>query len=268
MKSKGEITVFLALMLSVLSVFISALTKSVKGYVSKSEALYAVDCAIRSCFAEYNRELFERYHILLIDTSYKAMDNGIQRTEDHFRSYLDYSLTENEVDDVSVSQCMDAAASGGEYLYDTAVYTARKSGGIDDRLSGTGDDAYFLTYILDVCGMQDSPSGGSCRTGEIEYILYGCADDEENIAMALSGYEEGRELSYDDFLCRCLEEEDIGSVRKRFAELVTEYMRMNGSPGFDLSKCYYAMTFTAGLKGRSCGDYSITRDYSYAVPDA
>lgn len=73
---RGGITVFLTLILSVLSGFIIALTGLTKRYIAKSEAVYAVDNAVRSCFAEYNRELFDRYHILLIDSSYKGYEKG------------------------------------------------------------------------------------------------------------------------------------------------------------------------------------------------
>ena len=103
MKQRGEITIFLVLVLSLISAFIIRLSGPERRYVSGSEAVYAVDNALRSCFAEYNRELFEKYHILLIDSSFMSPEGGIDRIEDHFSMYLTNSIVANEICDVSVS---------------------------------------------------------------------------------------------------------------------------------------------------------------------
>ena len=102
-KRKGEITVFLTLILTVIVGFYLSLSSLAQRYVAKSEATYALECAVRSCFAEYNRELFEKYHILLIDSSFMSPEGGIDRIEDHFSMYLTNSLVANEICDVSVS---------------------------------------------------------------------------------------------------------------------------------------------------------------------
>lgn len=102
MKKRGEITVFLALILSVISAFILLLIQHVRTYVYRSEIVCAVDNAVRSCFAEYNKELFDRFGILLIDSSYKGPEGGIDNVEDHFSMYLTESLSTGEVYEVSI----------------------------------------------------------------------------------------------------------------------------------------------------------------------
>ncbi len=102
MKKRGVITVFLTLMLSMIALFILMLARYARIYIARGEAEYAFDNAVRSCFAEYNRELFERFDILLIDSSYKGEEGGLDRIEDHFSTYLSESLTSDELCEVSV----------------------------------------------------------------------------------------------------------------------------------------------------------------------
>ena len=103
MKRKGSITVFLTLMLTVLASFVTVLATDAQRLVCRSEAAYAMDCAIRSVFAEYDRDIYETSGILLIDSFYRSDEGGIDRIRDHFSMYLTESLTANELVDVSVS---------------------------------------------------------------------------------------------------------------------------------------------------------------------
>ena len=255
-KHKGGITVFLTLILASLSGFIIALTGLTNRYVAKSEAVYAVDNAVRSCFAEYNRELFDRYHILLIDSSYKGIDNGQDRIADHFALYMENGISKNELCYVQISDSGNVAENNYEYLYESGVRYAKEVTGIDDRLLGADDDAFFLTYLLDVC----------TDDGDIEYLLYGFDSCDENIRLAADDYEnreEGGEMTYDSYLCKRLESEGILLLRRRFAELLSDYMRGAGSPGFDPEECFHSVTFKAVLSSRNIGEYSVEREYAY-----
>ena len=98
--------------------------------------------------------------------------------------------------------------------------------------------------------------------------MYGFDDDDENISRAVSDFESYEELSqedhvYEEYLADSLEKEGSLLLRRRFGDLVTEYMRENGSPGFDLEKCYYSLRFVAGITTGTFGEYSLMRDYAY-----
>lgn len=258
MRQHGEITVFLALMLSVLSAFILLLVQNVRTFIAKSEMIYAVDNAVRSCFAEYNRELFDRFHILLIDSTYKGYEGGTDNITEHFSMYLESCLTKSTVVNTDIS----GKCAGAGSMYDEAVRYAAEKTGIDPRLSGSGDDALFLSYILNVCGNDAIPCRDSYRRGETEYLLYGYVSDDENIRWAHLDMTEEGEDSYEEYLAGRLEEEDITVIRNRFSELVTEYMKENGSPGFDPDECFGELSFSADVASNG-RDYRFTREYAY-----
>jgi hypothetical protein len=142
--------------------------------------------AVRSCFGEYNKAVFQKFHILLIDSSYKGQEGGCDAVADHFFTYLENSMTAGRLQSVHI----DATSVSDDYLYDAAKRYERENIGIDDRVS---DDMYYL---------------------------------------------EG------------------------FKQIVTDYARQNGSPGFDLTKCYTGIIFYAELSD-SKGEYSLTRKFSY-----
>ena len=263
MKRKGSVTIFLALMLSVISAFVFVLVSSVRTCVAKCESASATDLAIRSCFAEYNRELFDRFHILLIDSSYKGEENGIDRVAGHFSTYLKSSISGSELMNMNVTSGQDEPDANMDYMYRSAVCYAKKKLTADTGLSEENDEAYFITYLLDVFGNATDPSEGSSRDGELEYILYGFEDDEENIRLAVADHEENEDISYEDYLISRLEDEGSILLRRRFADLVSEYLRQNGSPGFDLDTCYFNLGFEADFRCGTLGDYSITRKYAY-----
>ncbi len=265
MRRKGEISVFLTLLLTVISGFIITLVTYAKGYVSKCEATLAMDSAIRSCFAEYNKKMFEKYHILLIDSSYKSAENGSGRTLEHFSVYLNNSISKSIVCDTRITGISRVSEDDCEYIYRQAAEYERKKTGTDADRIYEDDAGYFYDYLREVSGYYGNPGEGSVREGELEYLIFGADSDRDNIDQALSGYEDIREsegISYGEYLIRKLEAEDTDVLKQRFLGLIEENIRENGSPGFDISECYYSMTFMAELES-SAGEYSITRTYGY-----
>ena len=89
---KGEITIFLALSLTIICGFILAILESARVAVIRMEIEIAMDMGIQSIFAEYNRELLERYDLFFIDTSYGEQLPSIEALKSHFGTYVQYNL--------------------------------------------------------------------------------------------------------------------------------------------------------------------------------
>lgn len=271
MKRRGEIAVFLALLLSVLSAFLVALTANVRKQLEKGEAIIAMDAAIRSCFAEYNKVFYEKYHIYLIDTSFKEDTGGLDRLVEHFEVYMQANMSDVMLCETDISNEKNAYENNSEYLYSMAVDYAIKENIFDDRVESVGEDGRFISYLESVCGNCEDYDRDSERIGETEYLLYGFSEDIDNIELAREDYEKYLEIinenedvpTYEEFLIKKLSNEGILSLRRRFGELVTEYMRQNGSPGFLLDECYGYFSVCATVKGSNKREYTVTRDYGY-----
>ena len=278
MKLRGEIAVFLALLLSVLSAFVVALAANVRKQLEKGEAIMATDAAIRSCFAEYNKVFYEKYHIYLIDTSYKEENGGPDKLKKHFEVYMQSNMADVMLCETEIFDKEDAYYNSSEYLYNMAVNYALDENILDKRVDrGNDEENRFVSYLESVCGNYEDYDNDELRIGEIEYLLYGFSEDGDNIRYATEDFrqycesafmtEDEGELSYEDYLISRLSEEGILSLRRRFGELVTEYMRQNGSPGFALEKCYGRFSVYAAVKGKNNKEYTITRDYGYEYCD-
>lgn len=91
-KKKGEITVFLSLILvPVLGIIIGAF-ESAKVHSGKLQALALSELALNSAFSEYSIDIFESYGFLCVDTEYRGEDGGNNSFSDHISSYILESL--------------------------------------------------------------------------------------------------------------------------------------------------------------------------------
>ncbi|MCR5508902.1 MAG: DUF5702 domain-containing protein [Lachnospiraceae bacterium] len=100
---RGEVTVFLALIISLLSGLILVLTESARLQLIRMNTEALMDIGLSSCFGEYDVYLFNRYDLLFIDSSYRgSAEVGISSVINHLSRYIsantDYSGTDAEAD--------------------------------------------------------------------------------------------------------------------------------------------------------------------------
>lgn len=106
MNNKGRITVFLSLLtVSMLLLGLTAL--EITGiYTDRAKVTEAAKGAMESLKADYNVDLFEQYHLLLLDRTYAGAGEGA--IEERVEDYLDYTLNQEEkteftIDEVAVT---------------------------------------------------------------------------------------------------------------------------------------------------------------------
>lgn len=89
---RGQITVFLSLILClVLSVLLAGI-ESARTAGMRMKLENAMDMGLDSVFAEYHRELLQRYDLYFIDTSYGNGNASPFYTGEHLREYMAYNL--------------------------------------------------------------------------------------------------------------------------------------------------------------------------------
>lgn len=94
MNNKGQISVFLSLLMSGLSVLTLFSLGMVQGELARSRAEISVDGGMQHIFADYQGAMFRQYHLLFLDRTYGSESEAA--LEAKLETYLDYTL--NPVD--------------------------------------------------------------------------------------------------------------------------------------------------------------------------
>lgn len=157
-KKSGEITVFLALILIVLLSFIFVLIKSAKLSFVRTRIEGSADIAMVSSFSEYNKILFERYHLLFIDTTYKGVfDGGNDSFKEHFDQYFERNLYGDsnktyglEFISSDISGERYATENGYEAIVSQIRHHMIEISGMDDD---SGDEEIIDEYIKSCIGI-------------------------------------------------------------------------------------------------------------------
>lgn len=137
---KGEITVFLALILSALLGLVSVLIESARVQLIRMNIEGVMDASLHSCFGEYDKRLFERYDLIFIDSSYRGADEaGIDSVVGHLSQYInvniDYSDTaatgewyREKLTDAAAEKYIFASDNDGKILKSQACEYIEKYG--------------------------------------------------------------------------------------------------------------------------------------------
>ncbi len=91
-RSRGELSVYLALMLAVMIPLIVTMMNAARISAMKLQVECALDMGMDSMMAEYHRELLEQYDLLMIDTAYEQEFGSLDHTLEHLEGYLSYNL--------------------------------------------------------------------------------------------------------------------------------------------------------------------------------
>ncbi len=89
---RGQITVFLSLILCLILSVLFAGIESVRVAGMRLKLESAMDMGLYSVFAEYNRELLNQYDLYFIDTSYGSGISGPFNAAEHLRDYMNHNL--------------------------------------------------------------------------------------------------------------------------------------------------------------------------------
>lgn len=90
---QGSLTVFFSLLLSVFLLFFTTCIKVVELQVGQNRAATSFVMANESILADYNKELWEMYHIFALDKSYEG--KGDQMMSIRAQQYMSENLNEN-----------------------------------------------------------------------------------------------------------------------------------------------------------------------------
>lgn len=96
-RTPGYLTVYLALVMSVLLSLCLALIEGARSNAIRLEAECVVDIGMNSVLAEYHRELLRQYNLFAIDSSYGTALPVKANTERHLRQYIERNLSMEDI---------------------------------------------------------------------------------------------------------------------------------------------------------------------------
>ena len=276
-KRSGEITIFLSLTMSVLFLLVTAVLMDVQRYSIKNDITIATECALVSCFGEYNEYLFRRYNLKYIDSSYKGEYPDSDNIADHFNIYFHENLSDEkkgyEIEETDIITFKTAKDDDyGNLLEQIRNNVTEAYGDIDNNYL---DNTEILNNYIELhFGNYENAIEGSIRIGEWEYLLYRKESDEENILCARRDYEiclqestdeylSGEYIEYKDYLRERINELMYESKIEGICELIEENLKYNNSPGFDFGNCVYYIELKATIVDVMGEEYSIERRYGY-----
>ncbi len=144
---RGYITVFFAIAISLCLSLILALVYGVRESAIRQKIKESADVCIRSTFAEYQRELWENYNLIFVDSGYGSKTPGPILSEEHFKNFMNKNFNENPMvvmggkdflsltcNDVETMEIRFATDENGKAVLNQAVKWMRYKYGIVDLL--------------------------------------------------------------------------------------------------------------------------------------
>ena len=95
MEKKGSITVFLALILSILLSLVSASIQSVQAVATRTQILNGMDIGLYSLFGQYDRSLLRDYDLFFLDGTQGGTELNLAAVYDNLESYIKPVLKQN-----------------------------------------------------------------------------------------------------------------------------------------------------------------------------
>lgn len=89
---KASVSVYCSLTFLVLLSLILLLMEGARKNGQRFAAEYAINVGMDSILAEYHREMYKQYNLLLIDTAYGTQEPSLQKTASHLRKYVEKNL--------------------------------------------------------------------------------------------------------------------------------------------------------------------------------
>ena len=126
---RGEITVFVSLMLSVLLFFFQAAFQSARYAMLRSEMQETLELAEYSVLSEYHRELLENYGLFYLDLSYGGGAEETAYLEQRLTEFLNENLSAGETKGLDTWDYARMTDGRGTAYYEQAVaYMKQKTG--------------------------------------------------------------------------------------------------------------------------------------------
>ncbi len=153
-KFRGYLTVYLALAMAAVLSLILALIMGVRRNTVRCEAEIAYDNSMQSVLAEYHREMWKKYDLLYIDTSYGSDEPDRGKTAAHIMDYMNENLPDEgiigmKLRDVEISEVSVPTDEDGRVFRQQVITAMREMYGIAEVEALAENFTVMRDYGLD-----------------------------------------------------------------------------------------------------------------------
>ena len=113
---RGYVTVFYTIAIALILSLLTVMFEGIKDNAARMKAVCALDTAMTSIFAEYNKALWDRYGLIFVDSGYMSKTSSMGLSEEHLRNFLNENFDECRLGisggkDLLKLQCTEAEAT-------------------------------------------------------------------------------------------------------------------------------------------------------------
>ncbi len=192
MNNKGQVTVFISMVLVVLMIFIPAVIHGINVQCANTKAVTLFRTAESGVKADYNRYIFDEYHLLLIDKDYYGKGEGMieELIDSSLRANLGDAFTVESVELAGVTSLMDDDLL--EFRNEISEYFVY--GALDSAIDKVSEyiEGDFGMSDSDIDEMKKKTGGYDGKETEGGTSAPSDEDDEETVQKKMS-YQEAKE---------------------------------------------------------------------------
>ena len=192
-RTKGYLTVFLSLTITLIMSLILALFQGARIGAVKMKTECVADIAMNSVLAEYNRQLYEQYGLLMVDTSYGRANPSIVNAQEHLRHYVQKNFDRSTAGRITNAQtitsmyCEDVKITGSSFATDNDFTVLARQ-----ILAYMGADP-VEGLMTDVLNNADMIRGNALDTTDVEAMAAANQEAIDSVELPTVINEDGEE---------------------------------------------------------------------------
>lgn len=278
MKKSGEITVFLALVLSILISLLFTVIQAARTNAMRFQTECVTDMALQSVLAEYNRELLEQYELFFIDAAYGTMEESNILLEEHIREYLEKNfnaggwqrnfsikdLLELQIDFAEIEKSCGAADDMGGVLERRAAEYMLERYGLDTLLQKFETED-FETESLFACDMKEMRKENETAIRRVDTTVTDSDGKKHRIPVKNPADKINRRRGSSEVLRLMTEGKELSKREFRAEEYLSarSYLEQDGFLPEERTNLPFEENLFRQYLMEKCGNYVHPKDSSY-----
>ena len=183
-KGRGEVTVFLTLLFSIVSALVLTAVESARAQAIRLMTEQVMQTSIHSCFGEYNQDLWEKYRLLAIDASYRGGRGSIDDVREHLLAYAERNFhidagadwEKCDVEDCAILSWRFLSDQNGNVLIDQVIEEMTQRGALSyrpdilhakERMQEDDDSIFMYEFASAIERSGDIPGNPARKVFEI-----------------------------------------------------------------------------------------------------